>query len=97
MEIELTKHDSYIVEKITKLCTESTANLEKVVKSGEPIDLVELFYREWVSHIEDLVDELESAEAKATVALYVAEMKVDLDETLVGLKAIDAYRKGITQ
>ena len=93
-EATVSTHDELLLKKITRICCDSTIKLENAVCSANVLGLINLYYDELVSHMEDLVDELESPEIKAFVLLELVGFKTRLEETRAVTKAKLDFWKG---
>lgn len=84
---DISAHDELLVKKITNLCFDSKTRFESAVCSSNLFEMITLYYEGLISHMEDLVDELESPELKAGVLLYLIEFKACFAKTRSEAKA----------
>lgn len=88
MDIEVSTHDKMIVDKINDICAVSTKKFEDAVLGEDLLGMMKLYYEELIAHAEDLIDELESTEAKAELIFYTANLRIELDDVFVAVKAV---------
>lgn len=92
MDIEVSTHDKMIVDKINDICTVSVKKFEDAVMGEDLLGMMKLHYEELITHIDDLIDELESTEAKAELIFYTADLRIQIDEVFVAVKAVLDHR-----
>ena len=92
MDVEISAHDQIVIDKINDICTVSTKKFEDAVLGEDLLGMMKLYYEELVSHTEDLIDELESTEAKAELIFYTADLRIQIDEVFVAVKAVLDHR-----
>ena len=74
----LSEHDLGILGKISHITGESAVSFGKALEKADVLGIMDLYYDELISHMEDLVDELESPKTKAQILLYIIELKANL-------------------
>lgn len=88
---KLSYHDKELLKKMTRLCDESIVDFETVLRKADVLGIVNLYFDEIISHIDDLVDELESPEVKVEIMLYLTELKAKFVIMRANAKAMLDY------
>lgn len=92
--VQLSYHDKELLKKVTRLCDKSVVDFETAFKKADVLGIMNLYYDEIISHIDDLVDELESPEVKVEIMLYLTELKAKFAITRMKAKAMLDYFEG---